>query len=254
MPSVMKMARAAGVPVIEDAAQHAGATVAGKIAGSFGDVTVLSFGRGKGTTSGRGGALLSRGRAAGRAALVQANTLKSSASTGVLVATAATWTLGRPSLYRIPAAVPVLHLGETVYHEAGEPRRMSRAAVSLLDRTLTGMHAAARARRANALILRDAAEQSRRVDTVRAIPGAESGYLRLPVLLRDDGCDNVSMGITRGYPRPLSSEPELRPILYNSTNAPHGATELSTRLITIPTHHLVNTRDLELIALWLRGK
>ncbi len=60
MPAVVKVAHDAGVPVIEDAAQHASATIAGRPAGSFGDVTVLSFGRGKGTTSGRGGALTRR--------------------------------------------------------------------------------------------------------------------------------------------------------------------------------------------------
>jgi hypothetical protein len=32
--------------------------------------------------------------------------------------------LGRPSIYGIPASIPALHLGETVYHEAGEPRGM----------------------------------------------------------------------------------------------------------------------------------
>ena len=42
----------------EDAAQEAGATLHGRRLGSFGDLSVLSFGRGKGVTGGGGGALL----------------------------------------------------------------------------------------------------------------------------------------------------------------------------------------------------
>jgi perosamine synthetase len=253
MPSVMKMARAAGVPVIEDAAQHAGATVAEDPVGSFGDVTVLSFGRGKGTTAGSGGALLRRSTVADRGNF-PSSSLPNTPSTGVLAITTATWILGRPSIYGIPASIPSLHLGETVYHDAGEPRGMSRAAVTLLDRTLRGMRRAARARQANASILRDAADQSRNIDTVRAIETGESGYLRFPVLLRDDPRDNVALGIARGYPNPLSLEPQIQPCLIASHEPLHGAHELARRLVTLPTHHMVTTFDLERLSEWLRAQ
>lgn len=49
-----------GVPVIEDACQASGATVAGRAAGTWGDVGVLSFGGSKLLTAGRGGAILTR--------------------------------------------------------------------------------------------------------------------------------------------------------------------------------------------------
>ena len=48
----------AGAVLIEDAAQGAGASLRGRPLGGFGDLSVLSFGRGKGNTAGRGGALL----------------------------------------------------------------------------------------------------------------------------------------------------------------------------------------------------
>ena len=252
MTAVMKMAREAGIPVIEDAAQHAGATVAGKPAGSFGDVTVLSFGRGKGTTSGRGGALLRNGSGDSGFAM-QPTELARSSSASVLATTAATWLLGRPSIYGIPAAIPALHLGETVYHEAGEPRAMSPASVALLARTLGEMHHATRERQANALILRDAAEQSRNLETVRAIETGESGYLRFPVLLRENPRDNDALGIARGYPRPLSLEPEMQQCLVASSEPLHGAHELARRLVTLPTHHMVTSSDLERLATWLRA-
>jgi dTDP-4-amino-4,6-dideoxygalactose transaminase len=59
---VEELAALHGIPVIEDAAQGAGGTVRGMRLGSLGDVSILSFGRGKGTTCGSGGALLSRSR------------------------------------------------------------------------------------------------------------------------------------------------------------------------------------------------
>lgn len=58
MREVMEIARWHGVAVIEDAAQAPGARVQGRVAGSWGDVGMLSFGGSKLLTAGRGGALL----------------------------------------------------------------------------------------------------------------------------------------------------------------------------------------------------
>ena len=58
---VRSAAAAHGVLVIEDAAQGHGASWQGQPLGSLGDLSVLSFSRGKGWTGGYGGALLSRG-------------------------------------------------------------------------------------------------------------------------------------------------------------------------------------------------
>lgn len=66
MPAVMEIARAAGVAVIEDACQMPGAVIAGRPAGTWGDVGVLSFGGSKLLSAGRGGALFTN-----RAEIVQ---------------------------------------------------------------------------------------------------------------------------------------------------------------------------------------
>ncbi|MGD9721522.1 MAG: DegT/DnrJ/EryC1/StrS family aminotransferase [Pirellulales bacterium] len=58
MPRLMDWAQRSGVAVVEDACQVTGATIAGRAAGSWGDVGVLSFGGSKLLTAGRGGALL----------------------------------------------------------------------------------------------------------------------------------------------------------------------------------------------------
>ncbi|MFN0056173.1 MAG: DegT/DnrJ/EryC1/StrS family aminotransferase [Planctomycetales bacterium] len=56
MPEVMRIARARGVAVIEDACQLPGARVHGRMAGTWGDVGILSFGGSKLLSAGRGGA------------------------------------------------------------------------------------------------------------------------------------------------------------------------------------------------------
>jgi perosamine synthetase len=58
MPTLRKLGDEHGVTVIEDACQASGAIVAGRPAGMWGDVGVLSFGGSKLLTAGRGGALL----------------------------------------------------------------------------------------------------------------------------------------------------------------------------------------------------
>lgn len=58
MAQLMELCRTRGIPVIEDAAQAPGASVQGRLAGTWGDIGILSFGGSKLLTAGRGGALL----------------------------------------------------------------------------------------------------------------------------------------------------------------------------------------------------
>jgi dTDP-4-amino-4,6-dideoxygalactose transaminase len=58
MPTLCGIARAQNVAVIEDCCQVPGATVAGQPAGSWGDISVFSFGGSKLLTAGRGGAAM----------------------------------------------------------------------------------------------------------------------------------------------------------------------------------------------------
>ncbi len=60
MPQIMSIASQHGIGVVEDACQSPGAMLDGRMAGSWGDVGVLSFGGSKLLTAGRGGALLTR--------------------------------------------------------------------------------------------------------------------------------------------------------------------------------------------------
>jgi len=60
MRRICELASRHNLRVVEDACQVTGATVAGKVAGTWGDVGVLSFGGSKLLTAGRGGAILTR--------------------------------------------------------------------------------------------------------------------------------------------------------------------------------------------------
>lgn len=60
MRAICELAAERGVHIVEDACQVPGALVQGRLAGTWGDVGVLSFGGSKLLTAGRGGALLTR--------------------------------------------------------------------------------------------------------------------------------------------------------------------------------------------------
>lgn len=253
VPAVRALAEAAGARVIEDSAQHAGATLHGKPAGTTGDVVVLSFGRGKGTTGGRGGALLVH--APDLAARAESEIRLAPPSTGgrdLIVATAS-WTLGRPSLYAVPSAIPWLHLGETVYHDAHEPEPMPRVAAALLTRTLAVADAATQRRRANAATLLGASRESPNARAVAAISGGEPGYLRLPITGTAAIAPQPSLGIVRGYPSTLDEEPHIERIIVRRSGGYPGASDLAAGLMTVPTHHMLSSRDVRASAAWLRN-
>ena len=243
-----------GVRVIEDAAQAAGGELCGKRLGSFGPLTVLSFGRGKGLTCGGGGALLSQDPAWNEK-LDHAGQQLAAPAAGwrQLSTTTVQWLVGRPSIYAIPANIPALRLGEMIYHPAHEPRPLPNAAASLLHAALRTADTELAIRRTTARDLTAAAEECSDLQVVRQIDGARSGYLRFPVLDWADRSLAPRIGILRGYPRALPEQPELVSCLCTGEPNMPGALELRRRLFTLPTHSFVTSTDREKLIAWLRN-
>lgn len=243
----------AGTILIEDAAQAHGSTWQERAVGSLGDLSILSFGRGKGWTGGGGGALLWRG-AIGKEVMsatdAARHTVGSAREAKSWAAAAAQWLLARPRIYGLPASLPILGLGETIYHPPTPPRGMSRTAAALLIASKAAADADVSHRRGNAK------EYARSItaatDAVTSVIGgradANSGALRFP-LRRRGGWGRLhltaapSLGAAPGYPTSLQQLPALRPSVTNASDVCPGAELLASELVTLPTHGGVTMQE-----------
>jgi dTDP-4-amino-4,6-dideoxygalactose transaminase len=218
----------------------------------------LSFGRGKGLTGGSGGALLANDERG--ATLIDAARKflgKGPAGWKDVVRATAQWLLARPGVYGVPAALPFLRLGETIYHPASSPGAMSRAALGVVNRVWEQSVAAIEVRRENAARLNAAAARSSRWFTYEVPPDSTGGFLRLPLLVRGGARDDVlrgsamRLGAMPGYPFPLSRLPGFRERCINADEPFAGAEELTRDLITVPTHGLHNAQERAELERWL---
>ena len=253
VPGVTRIAAEAGVAVIEDAAQGTGGTLDGTRLGALAPLSLLSFGRGKGITGGRGGALLLRDSALSEraAALRLGDPPRGWSDAGVATAQ---WLLGRPSLYSLPASLPMLRLGEMVYHPAHEPSSLSHAAAVLVRDALAHDDAEASLRRRNASTMMAGVEGRRGIVPVRVIAGGASGYLRAAVRNRYCRPIDTRLGMAGGYPLTLMEQAELRPQLCVGEREHPGAHELRRTLVTLPTHRFLSVRERDLLGRWARGE
>jgi dTDP-4-amino-4,6-dideoxygalactose transaminase len=245
LPAVSELARSVGAVVIEDAAQATGATIGGKPAGSLGTYAVLSFGRGKGMTGGRGGALLGPSDALRSLPAL----IRPSSSWRDAALLLAQWALARPSIYGLPLSIPSLRLGETIYCKPKPAGSPSRFALGALTQTLRLTAAEAHHRRANAAWLLD--QLPPRATAVSPIvpEGCVAGYLRLPVVVQPIdmerfGTDRArTLGVWPGYPRALSDLEGFGARRRNPDEPTPGARVLARGLFTLPTHRLLCSKD-----------
>jgi dTDP-4-amino-4,6-dideoxygalactose transaminase len=254
MPIDWEIARRAAdlleAPLLADVAQAHGATWLGAPAGSTADVIVLSFGRGKGWTGAGGGALLWRGAAgelegAEREGGWESDGEGMGRDVSTVVAAASQFLMGRSTTYGIPAAMPFLRLGETVYHAPTSPRSMSRSSAALL---LANDEASLRevlCRRNNAAWYSSVFRTSARVT---ALPGGHMddscGALRYPLRVRDGWAAVRAAGAQRlgaapTYPTTLQELTALAPQLVTAPGDLPGARLLARELVTLPTHSRV---------------
>jgi len=246
--------------VIEDAAQGSGAQLRQRPLGAHGDIGILSFGRGKGITAGSGGALVLNEPAQPRLVESIVGQAQTEAKRGFkdLLTLQAQRMLVHPARYWLPAAIPQLHLGETVYKPPRPISAASRAACAVLCESweLAARESRVRARYARRFL--EALHGLAGFTPIRTNEAAQPGYVRLPLRYRHR--DNRQqalesgrrLGIARTYPRVLADLAELTTQCVNRSDPFPGARRLAEELITLPVHSLLTERDASAIETWMR--
>jgi dTDP-4-amino-4,6-dideoxygalactose transaminase len=251
--SVAAVAARRGAVLVEDAAQGFGATWRGRWLGSLGSLSVLSFGRGKGWTGGAGGALLLRGQAAAwQVPLPPPASCAEEAR--VRARLLAQWAFGRPGLYGVPATLPWLRLGETVYRAPGPLRGMTRAAAACLGATRIAAAREVATRQANGHALLGAVGTGPCARPVRPLAPAEPSFLRFPVRVAHGPAGLCGLaaarrlGVQRAYPGVLATLAAVGARLREPTGRTPGAEELARTLVTLPTHSLLTAPERSALA------
>jgi dTDP-4-amino-4,6-dideoxygalactose transaminase len=246
---VRALCRARGIVVVEDAAQAMGVRAQGRLLGTLGDVGIFSLGRGKNITCGDGGIVVTNDDRIAAAIGRQCRGLPGPSFVDVLagvVALASMAAFIRPSLYWIPASLPFLRLGETIFPKRIPLKRLSGLQAGALrdwPRRLT---------RSNEQRSETSAYFSRRLALATG-GGPRHPYLRLPMVLPSlaeaSAISSFSrrrgLGVSPGYPAPVNEIPEIRH-LFAGTSFP-AARAIASRLLTLPTHQWLTRRDRDAI-------
>jgi perosamine synthetase len=248
------------VPIIEDAAQGHGAQYDGLPLGSFGDVSILSFGRGKGVTGGGGGALLAVSEGASNVIRDAARETGSS-HRGLkrLIGATAQWFLASPTMYAIPASLPFLRLGQTIYREPTAPMGITHSAAGVLAYSWKIAEAESAIRRINAERISKYVASSDFADLFEPPARSAPGYLRLPVIASESETSPLAtrqakaLGVMPGYPTTLADLPHFTRRCRNQAEDLTGARTLAKRLFTLPTHSRLSARDMDRLRSLLTG-
>ena len=255
---IERFARSHGIYMVDDAAQALHATFKGRYAGTFGDVGIYSFDKGKNITSLQGGAIVTDDDAIA-GALAEAidelpEELPSTTAAAFLKLSAYTLLL-RPWLYWIPAGIPALGLGRTVYTTDIPMHRSSIMATSLVLRLLARIDEITTARVQAAMRI---AKTLAGVDALRMVAplsGSEPVYLRLPCLAADAGqrdrlidtLVHAGIGATGSFPRALADLPEIADHITVERDVMNGARDVAARIVTLPT--IAYLRDIDICRL-----
>jgi perosamine synthetase len=243
---ITAICEAYGTFVIDDAAQALGTTVDGRPAGTTGHVGFYSFGRGKSVTCGSGGVIVASSPDIVAAMDRQLAGIEKPGSVPAATALAEATVLAvflRPSLYRIPASAPGLHLGETIYSVDFPVRRMSGVQAGLLKHWRSRLTEWNEARRENVSYFR------RVIPAL--IPSQASACIRLPVICESrearDWLVSVGreqrLGISIMYPTAVNGIAALRETLGRQSFP--SAERVAERLLTVPVHPWLSPRDRE---------
>lgn len=251
--AVRRLAAAAGVAVIDDAAQSLGAADAGGHVGTRGDFGLLSFGRGKPLSALGGGALVLVGDDAPPAPPLPTPDPLRVALRGLA------WNAAlRPLVFRAASALPRLHVGETRFDPSFARGGIPGAALALADALAPDLGAACEARQRRGAALARELGSDPRYRPITAAPDAHAVHPRLAVRatdrrLRDRALRAArDLGASPSYPTALDAVEALASARPDSRKL-RRARALAERIFTLPTHDRMTESACRTLAARLRA-
>jgi dTDP-4-amino-4,6-dideoxygalactose transaminase len=249
LPNVLEdlesLARRHGIFMLDDAAQALGARYQGRPVGSFGDVGLFSFDKGKNITTLQGGALVSDSASLSEAVDAAGRELLNPSPVGTfetLCKLPVYALLLRPLLYGAVRRLP-LGLGLTPYEVDYPIAPFSRALVGLANLQLERLGEINGVRVDNAGRLHEALAAVPGLSAPRVLAGAEPVYARYPVFVEPArragfiaALERAGIGATASYPRALVDVPEVASRLARDQRPTPGALDVASRIVTLPTH------------------
>lgn len=253
---VRNVCRGKNIFVVEDAAQAMGGTGKSKRLGTIGDVGFFSLGRGKNITCGSGGLIVTDSDVIAHAIEKEYSLLEDFGAAEVIREFVKVVLLAifiRPSLYWLPAGLPFLHLGETIFYTEFPMKKLSGMHAGLLRDFRKRLEPANEIRKKNAAWFNDNLR-------LPPAPGGPLPVLRLPLAVKNREIkervfslsQGKGLGISRMYPTPINEIKEIRD-QFSGTVFPF-AKEIAECLLTVPTHHLLSKKDREKICRFLNGQ
>jgi perosamine synthetase len=254
MPEITAIAQRHGAFVVDDAAQAFGATVGGAPSGTWGDVGLLSFDKGKNVSAIDGGALVTRSSAVADAIERRVRSLavpgpghivRDVVKLGVYVA------LLPPSVYWIPNAIPQLGLGTTVYTTDFAVEGYNRWLAAMAHVMLPRLTAFTAARQHNASELACSLSGIPGLGLPASRPDTNAVFVRFPVLVSDPAIrarllaalNEGGIGATSSYPSALVDVPGLQAHLVDGRTPVPGGRFVASAVVTLPTHPYVAPAD-----------
>lgn len=253
MPAITAAGHAHGAFVIDDAAQAMGASVGGRLSGTWGDAGLFSFDKGKNVSAIDGGVVTTTSATLAEALRAETSRLAApgAVTAAIHVAKALAYAaMLNPTAYAAAMRLPGLGLGQTTFTTDYPLERFDPRLAALAATMLPKLDAFALARRTNAAALTAALGALPGLRVVTTPAAAVSAALRLPVLCADgdvkqrlvSALQRAGIGATGSYPASLADVAELQPHLAGPVVAA-GGRDVARRLLTLPTHPFVTPAD-----------
>ncbi|MBI5180232.1 MAG: aminotransferase class V-fold PLP-dependent enzyme [Nitrospirae bacterium] len=252
MDKIKSICKNKDIFIVEDAAQAMGGSYKSKKLGTLGDVGFFSLGRGKNITCGSGGIIITNSSQIADVIDKHYSNLEEPGIIESLKEFLQVFLMSifiRPALYWLPAGLPFLKLGQTIFYKDFPIKKLSGMKAGLLHGWQERLEKANQIRKENAKSFCDRLRLRSRLSN-----GNPVSLLRFPLIVesketRDEIfslSNKKGLGVSAMYPSSINEIEEIRSN-FNGKLFP-SAKKIADGLLTIPTHQLLSKKDKEKIS------
>ncbi len=259
LPQIESIARENGCYLLDDAAQSMNAKIENQYSGTFGDIGLYSLDKGKNITSMQGGIIVTNNDELALDIETYINnlpvaTFKQQINDAIKLCIYSI--LLKPYLYWIPANIPALGLGKTIYTTDYLFCQYSRSMSALAIRLFKRIDKISRQRKDSYNEIYNSLNKIQGIDFIKYTNKiSDPVFLRTPVLINDVKMRNNiiselnknGIGATVSYPESIANLDQLKSYSIIHNNISSAGEYVANHIITLPGISYLNSNDINKI-------